>query len=402
VPNLKLHYIANVRLPTEKAHGLQIVQNCEAFAQNGAQVKLWVAARTNTAEMQAIPDLYAHYGVTPNFALQRLPTLDLLPLVPGRDDRLAQAIFALQLVTFTLSALIMSLFTAADVIYSRDPLVLWVLSWVTPKRKLVYEAHQLAAGKLGSALQRRVVQQCGTVIATTARLRDDLLALADGVQPQRFMVAHDGVRAARFAELPSQADARHALGWPQDAFIVGYVGRLHTMGKDKGVATLLEALQHTVGASLAIVGGPTDMAEALRDQWLAANLPATEFLYAGQVAPERVPLCMRAFDVCVMPLPFTPHFAYHASPLKLFEYMASGQAVVVSDLPAWADVVRDGENALLFPAGDVTALAQVLARLRADPALRARLGATARAEALTLHTWAARATRILAHIRQAA
>jgi len=101
-------------------------------------------------------------------------------------------------------------------------------------------------------------------------------------------------------------------------------------------------------------------------------------------------------------LPFTPHFAYHASPLKLFEYMASGQAVVVSDLPAWADVVRDGENALLFPAGDVTALAQVLARLRADPALRARLGATARAEALTLHTWAARATRILAHIRQAA
>ena len=58
----RLIYIANVRLPTEKAHGLQITQNCEAFAGAGASVTLWAARRVNTPAMRRIPDIYAHYG----------------------------------------------------------------------------------------------------------------------------------------------------------------------------------------------------------------------------------------------------------------------------------------------------------------------------------------------------
>ena len=390
---MNLIYLANIRLPTEKAHGLQIVQNCEAFAAAGAQVSLWTARRVNTPELRGVPDVWAHYGVERNFALRRLPCLDLLPFVPGRVDRLAQMLFSIQLITFTIAAVISALFTRADVYYSRDPLVLFALSLIKPRRKLAYEAHSLAAGRGGRLLQRLVARRVGHVFATTRRLADDLIAL--GAEPSRSHVAHDGVRRRRFEDMPDRDTARQAIGWEQDAFVVGYVGRLQTMAIDKGVGVLVEALARVRGTSIALVGGPDDMAEAFKRRWIELGQDEHRFLYAGQVAPERVPVYMSAFDVCAMPFPFTTHFAYHASPIKLFEYMASRRAVVASDLPSVLEVVTDGESALLVPPGDVEALAAAIIRLRNDPALRDRLANNAHALVMERYTWDARARAIL-------
>ncbi|MBI5671083.1 MAG: glycosyltransferase family 4 protein [Chloroflexi bacterium] len=389
----RLLYIANLRLPTEKAHGLQIMQNCEALADAGADVTLWAARRVNTPEMNAIPDPWAHYGVKRNFRLRRVPCLDLLWLVPERNDRLAQLIFHLQQWTFTLAALLGALFTRADIYYSRDLPALLALSLVKPRRALVYEAHQLRAGRAGRWLQRQVVRQVGTVITVTARLGDDLVKL--GADSARLLVAHDGIRRERFADTPSRAAARAVLGWPPDAFIVGYVGRLHTMAMDKGVGTLVEALRQVAGVALALVGGPDDMAAALRRQWADAGLDEGCFLSAGQVPPERVPLYLSAFDVCAMPFPWAEHFAYYASPIKLFEYMAARRAIVASNLPSTAEVVTDGDTALLYPPGDVAALAAAITRLRDDPALRDRLAERAYERVMAHYTWDERAAAIL-------
>ncbi len=125
---MKLLYIANIRIPTEKAHGLQIVQNCEAFADAGAEVTLWVARRVNIPELRGIHDVWTHYGVKQNFALRRIPCLDLLPLVPGRNDLLARLIFYMQQGTFVLMAVLRAMFTPTDIYYSRDGIVILALS----------------------------------------------------------------------------------------------------------------------------------------------------------------------------------------------------------------------------------------------------------------------------------
>lgn len=394
---MRLLYIANIRLPTEKAHGLQIVQNCEALADAGADVTLWTARRVNTPGLRGVRDVWAHYGVKQNFALRRLPCLDLMPLVPDRVDRLAQIIFLLQLWTFTLSALVGALFADADAYYSRDEFVLLALSLVKPKQKLAYEAHTLAQGRGGQALQRRVVRRVGHVVALTRKLADDLIdAGADAGSTQ---VAHDGIRAARFAGVPEQAAARREIGWPPDTFIVGYVGRLQTMAMDKGVGALVEALAQVGGCSLALVGGPDAMAEEFRQRWIELGQDGARFLYAGQVAPERVPLYLSAFDICAMPFPWTTHFAYYASPIKLFEYMGSRRALVASNLPSIAEVVTDGESALLTPPGDVNALAEAVRRLKADLALREQLAGQAQNLVMTHYTWDARANAILKALR---
>lgn len=395
---MKLIYIANIRIPSEKAHGLQIMQNCEAFADANARVNLWVARRFNTRALGKIRDPWAYYGVRRNFELRRLPCIDLIALVPNRTDALAKLAFYLQLWTFTLSVVVGALFKQADVYYSRDPLPLLLLSLFRPKRALVYEAHRLSGAGGGRWLQTQVVRRVGTVIAITGALAEDLRLL--GADPEHLLVAHDGIRAARFEAMPDRAEARRLLGWPEQAFIVGYVGRLQTLALDKGVSGLIDALRQVEGASLALVGGPDDNAEQLRARWLRFGLPAENFLYAGQVPPNDVPLYLSAFDVCAMPHPKNTHFARHTSPLKLFEYMAARRPIVASDLPGFAEVVRDGTSALLVPPGDTAALAEAITRLRDNPGLRQFLADTAYKRVMSRYTWAERARQILGKVRQ--
>ena len=395
----KLLYISLMRLPTEKAHGLQIMQNCEAFAAAGCDVTLWVARRWNTRHLRQVQDPFAYYGVAPNFAVRRIPCIDLFPLFPP-DSVGARLAFYLLLLSYALASVIPLLFIRADIYYSRDELLLALLTRLKSRRSLAYEAHQFAPAGRGAALQKSVAANVGSLIATTERLRRDLIADRDA-DPARVLVAHDGIRRARFAALPTQAEARRQIGWNADAFIVGYLGRLKTLGMDKGVGLLVDALASLDGAHLALVGGPDDKAHTLRERWLQHGLPADRFLYAGQVPPADVPLYLRAFDVCALPLPFTTHFARYASPLKLFEYMAAGRAIIASDLPAWADVVVHEETALLLPPDDIAAWTAAIERLKGDRDLRDRLGERARQGALARYTWDARAERILAHIASA-
>lgn len=402
---MRLLYVSNARIPSPMAHGLQIVQNCEAFADAGAQVTLWCANRKTPASEGASPaDAYRFYGVKQNFTLKRLPTLDLPAMFP-RAGKLTAPLFYVQVITFALAALLRLLFMRPkpDMIYSRDPLVLLMLSLITPREKLAYEAHRFNQPGRGRWLQKQMLKRVGHIIAITPPLAERLDALqANHTRKARLMVAHDGIRAGRFAHVTPQAEARAQVGIPPDAFIMGYVGRLKTMGMDKGIDTLIDALArlpHEAGVSLALVGGPDDVAAQYRQRWLALGLPESRFVYAGQVDAARVPLYLNAFDVCAMPFPFNEHYAYYMSPIKLFEYMASGRALIATDLPSIADVVQHEVNALVITPESAEALAAAILRLREDSALRVRLADAARARVMDAYTWGARAQQIMAFLR---
>ena len=379
----KLVYFANNRLPTEKAHGLQIVQMSEAFANVGYDVTLIAPNRFNTADMRAIDSLWDHYGVAQNFAFRRLPCLDLFPFFPRFHVALL-----VQTVTYILSILIWLVFRRVNVLYTRDVFIGFALTVFRPKTILIYEVHQVHGSRFGQRVQGFIVRRA-YVVPITGYLAEKMRDLgANHVQ-----VEHDGFRAARFAALPAQTDARAEVSWPVEVFIVGWIGRLYMLGLDKGVGQLGEALAQVSETSLAVVGGPDEMVEILRQRWIAAGLDETRFLASEQVPPDRVPVYLRAFDICAMPHPWTEQFAYYTSPIKLFEYMASGRAIVASDLPAFAEVLRHEESALLVPPGDVDALAAAIRRLQSDRDLRERLGAQAKVD-VQHYTWDARAQRI--------
>ena len=390
---MKLLYLANARIPTEKAHGLQIMQNCEALADNGAAVTLWAARRVNTDAMNEIEDPWAHYGVKHNFDLWRVPCLDLQWLVGDDIAILRRGAFFLQIISYSFLMCLSLLFTRSDIYYSRDLLTVWLLTFLKPRHKVAYEPHRLSNSGIGRWLQTMAVRRAGTIFPITATMA--AILIERGADPTQVHTAHDGIRKARFEHVPDQKTARREIGWPDEAFIVGYVGRLHTMSMDKGVSTLIQAIAQLEGVSLGLVGGPEDMAEKLRRQWLASGLPEERFLYAGQVKPEAVPHYLSAFDVCAMPHPYTDHYATATSPLKLFEYMASQRPIVASDLPGWADVVVNGHSALLVPPGDANALAKAIKLLLDNPEMRVKLATNAYARVMVDYTWDSRAKRNL-------
>jgi len=161
--------------------------------------------------------------------------------------------------------------------------------------------------------------------------------------------------------------------------------------------TLLDAfavvLRSNPDARLVLVGDGTEREKMMKR---AADLGiARSVTFTGYVTHADVSRYVNAADIAVVPVPAMKQDMW-LSPMKLFEYMASGKAVVASAMGQIVNVVRDGENGLLVPAGDGQTLADAINRLIADPDLRGRLGRQAHADALKNHSW----EQYLSHLEQ--
>ena len=104
-------------------------------------------------------------------------------------------------------------------------------------------------------------------------------------------------------------------------------------------------------------------------------------------------------NVAVAPYPQSSRFYF--SPLKVYEYMASGLPVVASRIGQLSEVIQHESTGLLCPPGKAVGFAEALERVQRDPALSERLGRAARATVLRRHTWDAAVKRILSLVRVA-
>jgi alpha-maltose-1-phosphate synthase len=206
-----------------------------------------------------------------------------------------------------------------------------------------------------------------------------------GVPAEKLLVAHNGAEPRRMGPPLEKAAARARLGLDPARFTAVYAGRVNAQ---KGLDQLLSLADQRPDALFLLVGsegdGPIEAEARSRPNvrivpWQApADLPA--WLHAADVLlipPSRAPL--EQFRNCVLPL-------------KLFAYLAAGRPILAPAAPDTAELLTDGENALLVPPGDPAAAALALDRLR-DPALATRLGAAAHARSAAL-TWDVRAEKI--------
>jgi glycosyltransferase involved in cell wall biosynthesis len=231
----------------------------------------------------------------------------------------------------------------------------------------------------------RVFRAASVLLAVSAEVAAWLARR--GVARGRVHVIPNGVDAERF-----RPNVLPAAPGPPGSFTVGFVG---SMKPWHGLDVLVEAFArlHTRAAEtqLLLVGDGPARAAACAD--LSARGLADVVHCTGAVAPREVPGLLTSIDLAVAPYPHASDFYF--SPLKVYEYMAAGRAVVASRVGQLEAVIRHDVNGLLCPPGDAAALAAALERLRCEPALRARLGRAARATVLRTHTWHAIAARVL-------
>jgi glycosyltransferase involved in cell wall biosynthesis len=205
------------------------------------------------------------------------------------------------------------------------------------------------------------------------------------VPAEKIVVFPNAVDVQRFRPDPeARAQVRASLGMDTNPMVV-FAGNFFCW---HDVPTLLDAFAKVLAtypdARLLLVG---DGAQRQAMMQRAADLGMGHTVrFTGLVAHADVPRLVAAADVAVAPYPRMTHEMW-LSPLKLFEYMASGAAVIASRVGQLTEVVQDGRNGLLVPPGDASAMATAVNRLIDDATLRARLGRQARADAVRRHSW---------------
>ncbi|MGE5619855.1 MAG: glycosyltransferase family 4 protein [Sphingomonadaceae bacterium] len=385
---MKLIYLANNRIPSEKANSLQIMQMCQAFREQGVEVELVVPRRAQPRTMRSVKDPFAYYGLKSRFPIVWLPCVDALEVAPAPAQHAA---FALQSTTYALAVAAYLATHKADMYYSRDPLstVLLALSPASIRERSVYEAHTFPGPGRRRELHLWAVRRIAHLVCITRGLAEEYRI--QGVPGERILVAPDAVDLDRFRSMPEKSEARRQLGIPEEARVACYTGHLYPW---KGAHTLAMASRlMPEGYLVYLVGGTEEDCRGFRRFLADHGLGRVRLV--GHVTPDRVIGYLAAADVLVLPNSATDvRSSRYTSPMKLFEYMAARRPIVASRLPSLQEVLRDGENALLVEPDDPQALAEGIATMSCDAALARQLAARAWLEAQG-RSWAGRAKAIL-------
>lgn len=210
-----------------------------------------------------------------------------------------------------------------------------------------------------------------------------------GVDPGKLLVAHNGADPVDRAA-PTKSEARLALGLPADRAVAVYAGRVNAQ---KGLDQILALADLKPEVLFLLVGsegeGPIEAGARSRD-----NVRIVPWQ-----APDALPSWLAAADALLVPASRAPldTFRNCVLPLKLFSYLAAGRPILAPDAPDTAELLRDGDNALLVPPGDPAAAAAALDRILDDERLAATLSEASRRAAQDL-TWDRRAEKIEAFL----
>lgn len=361
---MKMVCISASQIPSDTANSIQVMKVCQAFTQLGHAVTLLVPGiPPETINQEQLKD---HYGLEKLFPIQWLP---------GRNRHL-----------FPWKAVRQALRMKTALIYAwpLQSAALGLLAGIPT----MLELHDLPTGRFGPFWLWLFLVFPGRkrLLPITRALQSAL-----NLPPNQTVIAPDGVDLERYVSLPAPESARRILGLP-GAITVLCTGHLYA---GRGADLFLELAAKFPQTSFVWVGGRPADVEAWKER--AARLPNVSF--TGFIPNERIPLYQSAADVLLMPYQRTiatssgGNTAGISSPMKMFEYMAAGRAILTSDLPVLREIL-DENTAVFCPPDDVAAWESALARLLNNENDRQVLGQRARV-AVAQYSWLRRAQRVL-------
>lgn len=363
--------IAGSTIPSDTANSIQVMKACNALVQLGHNLTLIVPG----TRPSQIENLKSHYGLQTDFPIEWLSS---------SSRRM-----------FTWAAVRRARALKADIIYTWFPQsAVFALLHRIPT---IFEIHIQPTGAFGPLWHRVFATLPGRkrlasiTQALVNILENDFHMLMDS---DDVVIAPNGVELERFASLPDPVTARDQLGL-REAPTVMCTGHLYA---GRG-AELFIALARTIPeAHFVWVGGRPEDIEFWRQRVDVNHIYNVTFV--GFIPNGSLPLYQAAADLLLMPYSSsimgssgTADSAAVASPMKMFEYMATGRAIVSAYLPVIREVLNES-NAVFCKPDDIHTWKFALERLLNDNNLRDQLGTQARQDAQE-YTWLARAQRIM-------
>jgi len=358
-------------VPSETANSIQMMKAVHALAQLGYDVTLLVP---ESQQKPSSEELQSFYGLSTPFKIEHLRSASRRQFFWDAVRRAARM--------------------HPDLVYTWVPQsAVYALIHHLP---VISELHDLPSGAAGPWWYRLFHWIPGRkrMLVITRALQDALENRYGRYIPSKdVIIAPNGIEPERFENLPAVEPARRQLGLTEAPTVV-CTGHLYA---GRGAELFVELAKAIPDAQFVWAGGNLEDVAAWKER--SAHLHNVTF--SGFIPNDRLPLYQAAADILIMPYGKVigissggGNSAAISSPLKMFEYLAAGRAIITSDLPVFHEVLN-AQNAMFCPPEDVPAWTAAVRALLDYPARREALASQARQDSLR-YSWTERAKRALA------
>ncbi len=374
---MRLLYLHNAPVPSTAANAIQVAKMCQAFKLSGAEISLVTPAAQDASSGDPYDQIASFYGLNRDNEFKAYT----VPVYPIRGRWLL----------FSLIALVPYIFRRPDIVFTRSPACAFVASSILGF-KTILELHDPVSNdsRKNKFYIRKLLstKSFRRFVVTSNRLKDDLLEIYPSAS-DKILVAPNG---ADTVDLSLPCDRKLLEG----SFVVGYVGQLYP---GKGMEIISELAPRCKFATFHIVGGTAEDVT----YWQARLSSQSNVVFHGYVRHSEVRSYLESMDVVVAPYlrdvrgvgGGDRNIADGMSPLKLFEYMSHGKAIVTSDLPPIREILKNFSNSLLINPDSIQDWADALGLLCSDDALREAIANQAKIDFVNFFSREARAQNLL-------
>lgn len=318
---MKIAYIANSIIPGSSANSVHVMKMCEALKKQGVDITLVVPKSKNFKTDQ---EIFLYYGIQ-----------DTFPIFRVGFKKMPYGIWNL---IFSFFAIIKVWNKGFDSIYTRSPIVARILSM--GKMKFIFEYHGIDFSKQYSEKKIFCANNLIKFVVITDALKK-YFKNSYAIQDDKIVVLPDGVNLDEYQE----QDRVEILS--EERMKIAYVGGLYP---GRGIDIIIELARRDQLNEYLIVGGREEQVKFWKDR-MKGDMDNIKFI--GQIPNSEIPDILLCQDILLMPyqnqvgINGKGDTAKWMSPMKMFEYMASGRVIISSDLPVLKEILTNRRNAYL-------------------------------------------------------
>lgn len=371
----------NGKIPSTTANSVGVMTMCGQFSALGVRTLLLVPGgqATDLGALGHTGDEFSFYSVRAPFEFKYFPNA-----FSGRLSNFAHA-YSLPLALYARARRV-------ELITTRSLEVAVWAAWLG--MPVILESHNFSKFSVNRWIGRWVKitqdpRRRAFMIVTTRAGKNSYVKL--GVPESRIKVLPNGVAVERFAIDIDRKMLRMELGLPLNTAVAAFSGSLH---EGRGGEEMLECARLLPDIHFIIVGGTAD--QVARFRRLAQEQALRNVTFTGHVSQGTLPRYLLAADFLLMPYTtrFSAHSFEYTSPMKMFEYLATGRPMVATDFPILHEVLEHGRNAVFVKPDSGAELANGLRFLLSNPDVARRIGENAKVDAQR-YSWENRARTVI-------
>ena len=378
---MKLVYLHTNPVTSNQANITQVLYMCNALAEQGLVIDLYVPEGSRKLSIKELDDLVKRkISKQRNFNILQFKTIKMFSRFKVISNYLALRRAVLK--------------REGDIYFTRTPVILPAIRKVG--KKAIFESHsphlQNSIGlidRLYKYLLEIQIKKNKKLIMITISDALKKYWLDKGFDSSKIYSLHDGFDESINQSHETKLDIRNRLKIADERIMITYIGSLY---KDRGIDRILGLAEIYENCNFYVAGGPDDQKEYFQEQSSLRKLKNISFL--GWIDRLVVNDYLLSSDILLMLWSRQVPTINYCSPMKVFEYMSSGNIIVGDGYPTIKEVLTDGENALLSNPDSFDDLVLKL-EMGLKQASNPIIGRRARDLAFEKYTWKNRATELI-------